>query len=86
MCNCLLQDAELVQYDGGNALVDLPHHRDYGLSDDVSDEFEWYQCQENIILAAPVMIRQYHDSSLAIDWGTPCRMIPVTSTQVTVLY
>ena len=79
MCNCLLQDAELVQYDGGNALVDLPHHRDYGLSGDVSDEFEWYQCQENIILAAPVTPSYRLGHALA-------SMIPVTSTQVTVLY
>jgi len=28
----------------GNHAYALPHHRDYGLSSDVSDEFEYYQC------------------------------------------
>ena len=34
----------IAEHHGDNDFV-LPHHRDYGLSSEVSDEFEWYQCQ-----------------------------------------
>ena len=34
----------IAESQGDNDFV-LPHNRDYGLSSDVSDEFEWYQCQ-----------------------------------------